>query len=328
MPNPLRIATFNLENLDDDPSKKPSLSTRIAVLRPQLARLNADVLCLQEVNGQDHPDRPRDVAALRALLAGTQYANYDISYTTTRSAREAYHERNLVVVSRFPILASRQIKHDLTDKPRYRQQTAIPSQAEASDISWERPIFYAGLDLGGRQILHVINVHFKSKMPSVIEGQKETTYSWKSVAGWAEGYFISAMKRVGQALETRMFIDALFDHDPNARIIVCGDLNADIDDVPVRAIRGMVEETGNAALGSRIMIPCELSVPEPSRYTLFHLGKGYMLDHILMSRAMVQYYKHTEIHNELLPDESGAFRTDEQFPESDHAPVVAEFMLP
>lgn len=36
---------------------------------------------------------------------------------------------------------------------------------------------------------------------------------------------------------------------------------------------------------------------------------------------------HTEIHNEYLPDESGAFRTDAKFPESDHAPVVAHFSL-
>jgi len=34
----LRIATFNLENLDDKPAQKPSLGDRIAVLRPQLER--------------------------------------------------------------------------------------------------------------------------------------------------------------------------------------------------------------------------------------------------------------------------------------------------
>jgi exonuclease III len=50
-----------------------------------------------------------------------------------------------------------------------------------------------------------------------------------------------------------------------------------------------------------------------------------MLDHILVSRAMLADYRGTEIHNEALPDESGAFRTDVRFPESDHAPVVAEF---
>jgi len=32
-----------------------------------------------------------------------------------------------------------------------------------------------------------------------------------------------------------------------------------------------------------------------------------------------------EIHNEMIHDESIAFATDNKFPESDHAPMVAEF---
>jgi exonuclease III len=53
-----------------------------------------------------------------------------------------------------------------------------------------------------------------------------------------------------------------------------------------------------------------------------------MLDHILASRSLLAFYRNTEIHNELLHDESAALATDEKFPESDHAPVVAEFVLP
>jgi len=40
----LRVATFNVENLDDKPDLRPTLAARIAVLRPQLVRLRADVL--------------------------------------------------------------------------------------------------------------------------------------------------------------------------------------------------------------------------------------------------------------------------------------------
>lgn len=76
------------------------------------------------------------------------------------------------------------------------------------------------------------------------------------------------------------------------------------------------------------MVPCENTVPESSRYSLLHLGHGAMLDHVLVSRALLAFYRGTAIYNENLPDESGAFRTDANFPESDHAPVVAEFELP
>ena len=53
-----------------------------------------------------------------------------------------------------------------------------------------------------------------------------------------------------------------------------------------------------------------------------------MLDHIVVSRELLRFFRGAEIHNEALPDESGAFRRDTQFPESDHAPVVAEFDVP
>jgi len=52
-----------------------------------------------------------------------------------------------------------------------------------------------------------------------------------------------------------------------------------------------------------------------------------MLDHLLVSRSMLAHYKGSEVHNELLHDESIAFATETKFPESDHAPVIAEFEL-
>ena len=52
-----------------------------------------------------------------------------------------------------------------------------------------------------------------------------------------------------------------------------------------------------------------------------------MLDHIVVSRSLLGLFKGADIHNEALPDETGAFRQDTKFPESDHAPVIAEFDL-
>jgi len=331
MPISLRIATFNLENLDDKPGLKPSLAERIAVLQPQIARLRADILCLQEVNGQEQPGQPRQLLALDKLLQGTACAGYHRAHTVT-AENQPYDERNLVILSRFPIIDKQQIRNSLSEKPLYRPITAHPPENAAKELGWERPLLKVTIDLGNAGKLHLINLHLKSKIPSDISGQKVDQYTWRSVAGWAEGYFISSMKRVGQALEARILVDSIFDAAEAAGerpfIAVCGDFNADIDDVPVHAIRGQVEDTGNPSLLGRIMVPCELSVPEPARYSLLHLGKGNMLDHLLVSRPLLEFYRGTEIHNELLPDESGAFRTDAQFPESDHAPVVGEFQLP
>lgn len=333
MPTRLRIATFNLENLDDGPEVQPPLAERIAVLRPQLLRIDADVLCLQEVHGQEGGAAPpRTLAALDALLADTPYASFQRVTTLTRSPPvQPYDKRNLVVLSRFPVNgAARQLMNDLAPPPAYRPITARPPAGDAREIGWERPIMYVELNVAGRP-LHVVNVHFKSKTPTPVAGQVDGQV-WRSASGFAEGSFVSAMKRVGQALETRMLVDSLFDTAPPGGdgpwIVVCGDFNATADEVPVVALRGAVEDTGNAALGARVLVPCENTVPGDRRYSLIHHGRGEMIDHVLVSRALLAWYRGTEIHNEVLPDESGAFRTDTKFPESDHAPVVAEFVVP
>jgi predicted extracellular nuclease len=117
---------------------------------------------------------------------------------------------------------------------------------------------------------------------------------------WAEGVFLSSMKRMAQALEVRRLVDQILDADPDARIVVAGDFNAAPDEIPVLAIRGDIEDTGNPALTGRVLVPIENTVPASSRYTLFHRDRGEML----------------------------AFADDRKFPESDHAPVVATFDLP
>ena len=328
MPTKLRIATFNLENLDDKPGKRPTLDERIAVMRPQLVRLNADILCLQEVNGQEEPGQPRRLLALERLIEGTPYAEYHMVSTMTADGIQVYDERNLVILSRYEIAEHHQYKNDYAPAPRYQKVTAEPQEDEANDVTWERPILHAKIKLDDSKLLHVINLHLKSRLPSYIEGQKVNRYKWETASGWAEGFFLSSMKRVGQALETRMLIDKLFDEHEDALVVVCGDLNAESDEVPVEAIRGDVENTGNGRLAKRVLVPCERTIPEPSRFSMLHLGKGRMIDHLLVSRSLLAYYKGSEIHNEVLHDESIAFATDKKYPESDHAPVIAEFELP
>ena len=93
-------------------------------------------------------------------------------------------------------------------------------------------------------------------------------------------------------------------------------------------IAGRVENTGNGNLVSRVMLTTEDSIPESQRFTHIYRGKGNLLDHMLMSRSMMSFYRGAEVYNEWLHDESVAFAFDSKFPESDHAPFVAEFELP
>ena len=81
MPTSLRIATFNLLNLDDKRGRMPTLEERIPIMRPQLIRLNAEILCLQEVCGQEEHGKFR-LSALNKLLQSTLYEGYHRFSTT------------------------------------------------------------------------------------------------------------------------------------------------------------------------------------------------------------------------------------------------------
>ncbi len=326
----MRIATFNIENLDEsEDDRNPSFEVRAAVLRPALERLDADILCLQEVHGQERPNQARQLLTLLQLLEGTRYQAFKIASTHLEGAPDVYDKRNLVTLIRGDMAFAEveQIRNDYAEKPQYRYVTTGEANEPVRDIKWERPLLYTKITEPSGATWHVLNLHFKSRIPSNIPNQRLNAYTWKTAAGWAEGFFVSSMKRVGAALEARIVIDRIFDADPDARIVACGDFNADLDDVPVAAIRGRVEDTGNGALGGRVMLPCETSVPESARYSLYHHGRGEMLDHLLVSRALIDSYRGTEIHNETLHDESVSFAFDTKYPESDHAPVVASFDL-
>lgn len=228
MPTKLRIAMFTLENLDDKPGQKPTLDECIALMRPQLLRLNADILGFQEVNSQEEPRHPRRRLALAKLLANTPYAGYQQVSITTEDGTQVYDERHLVILSRFAIAEHHQYKPDFALAPRYQQVTAKPEESEAKAVTWERPILHAKIKLDHTRVLDIINVHLKSRLPTDIPGQKLDNDTWRTSSGWAEGCFLSSMKRIGQALETRILIDKLFDADEDALIVVCGDFKADL----------------------------------------------------------------------------------------------------
>ncbi|MBT2449251.1 endonuclease/exonuclease/phosphatase family protein [Streptomyces sp. ISL-43] len=326
----IRIATFNLENFDETlPTDHPSLADRIELMRPQITRLRADIVCFQEVHGQERPAQPRELIALKELLVGTNLDGAPL--VSTKAADEAvFRLRNLVIATHLPVIKHQQLKNDLVAEPRYQRLTAQPPDAAPVPIIIERPILHAQIDIDhaapGR-LLHVITVHLKSKIPSDIPGQVADPDKgiWHTADGWAEGSFLSSMKRMSQALEVRRLVDQILNDDPDARIIVAGDFNAEPEEVPVLAICGNVEDTNNGELATRVLVPIERTIPGEARYTLFHHGRGQMIDHMLVTRNLLAHYRGSEIHNEILHDDSIAFATDTKYPESDHAPVVATF---
>lgn len=324
----MRIASFNLENLSDTPQAGAASPERYAILRPQLERLGADVLCLQEVDAQrETASAPRLLKTLDGLLANTPYQDFHRTSTFSSQSNAPRDKHNLVILSRWPIQSVAQYANRIVPGPRYCCVTADPQACE-EPVRWDRPILHVSIALPHGPLLHVINMHLKAPLASFVPGQKIGPFAWKSVSGWAEGYYLAAMKRAGQALEARMLIDRIFDDEHEALIAVCGDFNAEEREVPFRILVGDTEDTGNGQLASRELVAPEHTLPDHRRFTVIHAGRKQMLDHILVSRALLAHYRSMEVHNEGLGDEIIAYTMVEKTPESYHAPVVAAFDFP
>ena len=328
MGTPLRVATFNLDGFGPRTVGDTAADSRIPALRSAFERLNADVLCLQEVNAQSERaghGTPRSLDALDRLIQGTIYESHDWCVSTSPDRRAPLDVHNLVVLSRSPIRDHRQFWHEMVPPPIYRPATADPPATEALEQRWDRPALYAMLETDGGRPLHLFNLHLRAPLAAFVAGQKEGAFAWKSARGWAEGFYMSTLKRVGQALEVRFAVDAILDTDADSWIIVCGDMNADAFEMPVRVLRADVEDTGNPALAPRMLEPIERLAPEADRFSVIHAGHKHMLDHILVSRGLSQRCRKVEIHNAGLPDEVFEESTIGESSPSNHAPLVAEF---
>lgn len=317
----MRIASFNLENLAFDKLSQ----ARLPILRHQLVRLNADILCLQEVDG-DRPSRssPRRLLALDKLVHDTPYQDFHRVHTTHPGTVAPRGKHNLVILSRWPVSDYAQYINDLVPPPHYKCVTSEQPRSDLS-IEWDRPILHARIQLPSGQMLHLINMHLKAPLASLVTGQKIGPFAWASVSGWAEGFFLTAIKRAGQALEVRMLTDRIFNDDADALLAVCGDFNVEERDTSFRIVAGRTEDTGNGLLADRELIPLEHSVPLSQRFTVIHAGRHQMLDHILVSRRLLSHHQKIEIHNEALGDELVAYTQVNNPLESFHAPVVASF---
>jgi endonuclease/exonuclease/phosphatase family metal-dependent hydrolase len=324
----MRIATFNVDSLDMEPDAPIPLDARIPILRPQIERMRADIVCLQEINGQHRQARsPRELLALDKLIEGTSYQSYERAMTTTPGHVGVADVHNLVTLSRWPIKETREIRNVLVPPLTYRPLTAVPPQAQTLEIHFERPILVTDIAFAPDRVLTIINVHFRAPLAAPIAGQKESAFVWKSVSGWAEGYALAAWKRTAQALEVRLAIDSLMEADPDHLIVVAGDFNAEDHETPLKIVIGAEEDTGNGLLARHSLVPLDRGLPDDRRFSTLHHGRALMLDHILASRSVLAGLRNIEIHNEALTDEIVSFGKMRLEAGSFHAPLVAEFDL-
>lgn len=323
MLTPFRLATFNLENLDCASVHNRAFERRLGVLKPLLSELAADVLCLQEIDAQKAADHDgRRFLALDRLFAGGPYETYHRATSVRPGTNAPANIHNLVIASRWPIINQQQVFHDIVAKWSWTPPAEGSVSQRSIEVTWDRPLLYACIAAPDSAPLHLINLHLRAPRPVPIQGDRTATAD--SSRAFVQGQFLAAQKREGQALEARLFVERLFDADPMARIAVCGDLNSQEHDTPVRILRGARDEDMAAGALSRILVPLTGRVGEARCFSVVHGGRKVLLDHILASPALAVACSSVVILNEGLQDEVTA---REPILGSLHAPVMASFNL-
>ncbi len=314
----LRLATFNLENLDWSPGRLDWFERRVTALAPLLDRLDADILCLQEVAARKtHRQGPREPIGLARLLARTRYGDFHqiVSRRPGRSTPADVH--NLAILSRWPMPVAEQVHHDLVAPWNWPPPADNGVEPPPIPIAWDRPLLHASIETPTGALLHVVNLHLRAPRPVAAPSARGPGSSRSLV----EGQFVAAMKRDGQALEARLCVERLFDDDPDAMIAVCGDFNADEHDAPTRLLCAGAPETRT---GPRALAPLEERVSAERRHTVIHAGRRALIDHILASPSLTARWRETQIFNDGLEDE---VESRDPVAGSLHAPVVARFEL-
>jgi hypothetical protein len=306
----LRLATFNLENLgirpdEDRPETRKWLAAHCEAVREMIRRLDADAVAFQEV---------LDPRLLPPLLGGLGYDHVAFGAPGTSPLR-------LGVCSRYPLAAARSVaagaELSVVDRKTGLEVSVRGAFSRpALQVTWDAP--------GLRTVLFV--VHWKSKIPSYTPARRTEGEFWNSLGDAGEGRLVTEAKRLAQAVALRRAVDRILSRDPAARVAVLGDFNDVLASEGLRILCGDARACLSPSLAAQELLPCELSVPPALRFTQLYRGRPEMLDHLLISRALVPHFVEARVLNEFLREsEDGPGMALPLDPGSDHAPLVATF---
>lgn len=312
-----RIGTWNLENLfrpgKDGPSSRDEYDQKLATLAATIDDLSPDVLCVQEVGDPDALDD------LVKKLGGTWHtALADPDGRGIRAGVIAQAELGEVdQISSFP-------------------DTLQPVQVEDDGTTIDRmgrPALRAKVELGGTTVT-VISTHLKSKLLSFPGGR----FSPKDEGERARYGFYALTRRAGESAALRAGADVSLDGDgAKQAVVVAGDLN----DEPLAATTQILLGPGGSEIGTkgyekpdkgdatRLWNIAPL-IPEKERYSRIYQGRPELIDHILVSKALVDKVTSASAGSEALgktPSIADNPKPRKDKPGSDHRPVIADFDL-
>jgi len=299
------VATFNVKDLIADLYPDPArLDAKLERLARDIDRADPDVLALQEVGSE---------ALVRALVAKTKRGHG--AFEVAMGSPDA-RGIGCAVVSFLPVAAARVHVADQLPFPVFVQGEAPPFPGR---LPLRRAVVHAEIAVPSAPPVHLFVAHFKSKHLLWLGLPGGLAVTPASPSAETEGLVRSLVWRLSEALFVRGLVDDVVARDPEARVIVAGDLNDDPESAPVQVVRGV---------GAGRLSACAEAIPLERRYSILHEGRAQQIDHLLVTESLGRGLVSAAFLNEELRDH-GPFDPDHHVVthDSDHALLLAQFDL-
>lgn len=303
---PLRIATFNVKDffLPRSDAERGVAVAKFANITTNLRRANADVVALQEIGEEQQLER-----LVQDLAPDLGYGAPVVGTADKRGIRCA-------VLSRLPILWSQVHTHKTLPFPRFIEGDPEPF---GERIPLRRGVVHVRVDTPDLGEVDVMTMHFKSNLPVPMRKLDGSEVVDMTPRGLAESALRSLVQRAAEAIYVRGLVDDVFGALPDHAICVLGDLNDQIDSLPLRILRGLGEPSPQVLRAVAELLPAE------RRYSCFHGNQKTLIDHLLVSERLFGAAKKYEIYNEALRYHGAHVDSTPPTEDSDHALCVAEF---
>ncbi|GID96359.1 endonuclease/exonuclease/phosphatase family protein [Amorphoplanes digitatis] len=315
----ITVGTWNLENLfwpdaEFGPDDKAVYDGKLAALAATINAAAPDVLGLQEVG------QPEALADLVALLDGDWHAELSTHFEPHRPIRVA-------VISRHPL---RVVTDTATFAPLLRPvQGGDDPQKTVGGMG--RGVLGVDVDLPGGRSVTMLVCHLKSKLLS-FPGPNGTSRFWPRNEAERARYAAYALyRRAAEAVTVRVAVDDLLHGAGERSVILVGDLNDEPPAATTQILYGPPgSQIGTAGFRrpdrgdtSRLWNLAPL-IPEETRFTRVYEGKPELIDHIMVSHALIDKVREVRtVTDRRLPSVGDDPAERRSAPDSDHAPIFA-----
>ena len=303
------FATWNVENLftsdaESGPVGAAEFAAKADALATTIAVMDPDVLALQEIGD---PEALDDVLG---RVEGTWHV--ETADPDGRGIRVA-------IAARAPLSQVYQVGPFLEGL-----RPVQVDDTEVGETAMGRPALHAVVDG-----VHVLTCHLKSKLLTFPGGR----FSPRDEDERARFAAYALFRRAAEAATVRAAATTILSADGDAPLVVLGDLNDTVDAATTQLLAGPPGSeigTGGYAQsdsGDRQRLwNLAARIPEDQRFSRIYRGRRELIDHILVSHALVDHIADgavTTDHAGVTPSITDNPAERRNTPGSDHQPVMA-----